>query len=574
MTPNSLADRIAAARGDIPADLLLKNAQLVNVLTGEIHPASIVVHGDTIIALDGDYAARQVIDLAGAYVLPGFIDAHVHIESSLCTPPEFSRAVARRGVTSVVIDPHEIANVLGLDGIRFMIERGRMTPHTVYVMASSCVPATHMETSGARLEADDLIALLDDPQVIGLAEMMNYPGVIDGDEGVLDKLAAFAGRVLDGHSPGVTGNALNAYMAGGIMSDHECVTADDARERLRRGMTLFIREGTTTRNLRALLPAVTVANHARVCFCTDDRTPASLIDEGSIDYLVRTAIAEGIDPIMAIRMGTINTANYFRLYDRGAVAIGRKADLVTTRHLRDLQADRVFCNGVLIAERGEIIAPRPVLPVRPLAASMNVGAMTFDFGVPVPPGKTVIHAIGGLSDQVVTDHVVTTALIVNGEAIADPANDLLKMAVIERHTGSGRIATGFITGFGLKRGALAGTVAHDHHNLVVIGADDASMRTAVQAVIDLGGGLAAADGDQVLGTLALPIAGLMSEAPIEAVRRDYDALVQIAHDLGSQQIDPLMGMSFMALEVIPSLKLTDLGLVDVEAFKLIPLFAD
>jgi adenine deaminase len=573
MNDRNLADRIAAARGDIPADRMLKNARLVNVLTGEIHPAAIVIHGDTVIALDDDYEARSVIDLDGAYVLPGFIDAHVHIESSLCTPPEFARAVAARGVTSVIIDPHEIANVLGLDGIRFMIERGAATPINVFVMASSCVPATHMETSGAVLRAPDLAALLDDPRVLGLAEMMNYPGVIYGDEDTLDKLTAFAGRVLDGHSPGVTGKALNAYIAAGIMSDHECVTADEARERLRRGMTVFIREGTTTRNLRPLLPVVTEANHGQICFCTDDRTPASLIDEGSIDHLVRTAIAEGIDPLIAIRMGTINTARYFRLHDRGAVALGRKADLIVTRDLRDLRADQVYCNGQLIAERGAVTADRAALPPRPVAPSMNVGAIErFDFTIPAPAGKTRVHVIGGLPDQVVTEHRVLDATIVDGQAVADPDRDLLKIAVIERHTASGRIAKGFITGYGLKRGALAGTVAHDHHNLVVIGADDRSMETAARAVIALGGGIAAADGDQVLGTLALPVAGLMSEAPIETVRRDYDALVAIAQGLGSQHPDPLMGMSFMALEVIPALKLTDVGLVDVEQFRLIDLF--
>ncbi|MCS7070043.1 MAG: adenine deaminase, partial [Anaerolinea sp.] len=503
----------------------------------------------------------------------GFIDAHVHIESSLCTPPEFARAVAARGVTSVVIDPHEIANVLGLDGIRFMIERGADTPINVFVMASSCVPATHMETSGATLRADDLASLLNDPRVLGLAEMMNYPGVINGDEDVLDKLTAFAGRVLDGHSPGVTGRALNAYIAAGIMSDHECVTAEEARERLRRGMTVFIREGTTTRNLRSLLPVVTAANHGQICFCTDDRTPASLIDEGSIDHLVRTAIAEGVDPVIAIRMGTINTARYFRLHDRGAVALGRKADLLVTRDLRDLRAEQVYCNGVLIAERGAVTAGRAALKPRPVAPSMRVGAADqFDFAIPAPAGKTRIHVIGGLPDQVVTEHHILEARIVNGQAVSDPDRDLLKIAVIERHTASGRIAKGFITGYGLKRGALAGTVAHDHHNLVVIGVDDHSMATAARAVIALGGGLAVADGDQVLGTLALPVAGLMSEAPIEDVRRDYDALITIAQSLGSQHPDPFMGMSFMALEVIPALKLTDVGLVDVEQFRLIDLF--
>ncbi len=567
---NSLADRIAAARGDTPADLLLRNAQLINVLTGEIYPTDILIHAGYVIGLGQGYRAKQEIDLKGRYVCPGFIDAHVHIESSLCTPPEFSRAVLVHGTTTVVTDPHEIANVLGLEGIRFMLERAKYGPINVFVMASSCVPATHMETSGARLEAEDLAPLLRNPWVLGLAEMMNYPGVVFGDESALDKLDAFSGHVIDGHSPGLRDKQLNAYVASGIGSDHECTTVDEALEKVRLGMTILIREGTTTRNLRPLLPMVTPNNHHRLCFCTDDRQPATLLDEGSIDDMVRKAIADGIDPVMAIRMGTINTANWFRLYDRGAVVPGRKADIVVFSNLNDLRAEMVFRDGVLIAQDGEVVQPKPPLRHIDLRSSMNVLPGVLDFSIPAV--GTRIRVIEGYDDQVVTGHLIEDALIENGYAVSDTSRDILKMAVIERHQASGNIGKGFIRGFGLNRGAIAGSVAHDHHNLVVIGVDDDSMRLAANAVIEMGGGLAAVDGGQVVASLALPVGGLMTESPLPEVRREYDVLIKAAQAMGSPMSDPLMGMSFMALEVIPSLKLTDVGLVDVEQFQIVDLF--
>ncbi len=570
----TLAQRIAVARGDAPADLILRNAQLINVLSGDIYSTDIVISGGDVVALASGCEAAQVVDLGGRYVCPAFIDAHVHIESSLCTPPEFSRTVLAHGVTSVVTDPHEIANVLGIDGIRFMLERAKRGPINVFVMASSCVPATDMETSGARLEADDLAPLMADEWVLGLAEMMNYPGVINGDESVLDKLDLFKALVLDGHAPAVVGKALNAYVAAGIASDHECTTVEEAREKLRLGLTIFIREGTTTHNLRPLLPLITPENYGRLCFCTDDRVPASLIDEGSIDHMVRVAIANGIDPVTAIRLGTINPANYFRLHHLGAIAPNRRADLIVFSDLYDLRAEQVYRGGVLVAENGQVIAPKPALRPINLRPSINVGARVaageIDFRIPAAGAR--IRVIGGTDEQVVTGRFEEDAKIVDGEALADPARDILKMAVIERHQATGNVAKAFIKGFGLKHGALAGSVAHDHHNIVVIGADDASMRRAAQAVIEMGGGLVVADGDQVLATLALPVAGLMSEAPISEVRHNYDALVSAAQGLGSTMHDPFMAMSFMALEVIPYLKLTDVGLVDVERFEIVDVF--
>lgn len=566
----TLVDRLVIARGEQRATLALRNARLVNVWTGEIYPTDIVIQGSHIAAIGAGYSAHQEIDLSGRFVCPGFIDAHVHIESSLCTPPEFSRAVLTHGVTTVITDPHEIANVLGLEGIRFMLERAKNGPMSMYVMASSCVPATHMETSGARLEAEDLAQLVNHNWVLGLAEVMNYPGVVYGDEGMLDKITLFEKMVLDGHCPALTGKELNAYVSTGIGSEHECTTVEEALEKLRLGLTIFIREGTTTRNLRPLLPLVTPENHTRLCFCTDDRVPASLTDDGSIDYMVRTAIAEGIDPVMAIRMGTLNTAQYFGLHEHGVIAPGKRADIVVFSDLLDLRPEMVFRGGKLVAENGKMLTEKA--PLRPidLRSSMNVRLESLDFSIPAQTSR--IRVIGAVGDQVVTGHFVEDAQIVDGLVVSDPKRDILKMAVVERHRATGGIGKGFIKGFGLKRGAIAGTVAHDHHNLVVIGVDDASMRRAVQAVVDIRGGLVAVDGDQLLGELSLPVAGLMSERPLEDVRHDYDALTRQAQALGSTMHDPFMAMSFMALEVIPKLKLTDMGLVDVEQFKMVELF--
>lgn len=566
----TIANRLAVARGDVPGTLALRNARLINVVSGEIYTTDILVDGMYIAALGTGYSAEREIDLAGRYVAPGLIDAHVHIESSLCTPPEFARAVLPHGVTTVVTDPHEIANVLGLEGIRFMLERAKHGPLNIFVMASSCVPATHMETSGAVLEAEDLEGLLNNEWVPGLAEVMNYPGVVNGDPAMLAKLALFNQRVRDGHCPALTGQALNAYVAAGIHSEHECTTVAEAQEKLRLGMTIFIREGTTTRNLKPLLPLVTPLNHQHICFCTDDRIPASLIDEGSIDHLIRTAIAAGLDPIMAIRMGTLNTARHFRLYEHGVIAPGKRADMAVFSDLQDVQVEMTFRNGMLVAQDGQMVVERLPLRQIDLRSTMNIRLDGLDLRVPAQ-GAT-IRVIRYIRDQVVTGHEQAAAKIVDEEVVPDLANDTLKIAVVERHQATGKIGIGFIRGFGLKRGAIAGTIAHDHHNLIVIGADDASMLTAIRAVVEMRGGVVAVDGAQVLAKLPLPVAGLMSEAPIDDVRRDYDAVIAAARTLGCHVLDPLMDMSFMGLEVIPALKLTDYGLVDVAQFKLVDLF--
>jgi adenine deaminase len=429
-----------------------------------------------------------------------------------------------------------------------------------------------METAGAALEAADLLTLLDDPGVLGLAEMMNYPGVIHGAPDVLAKLWAFRGRPLDGHAPGLSGQALNAYVAAGIGSDHECTTVAEAAEKLARGLYILIREATNAHNLETLLPLVTAANSRRCCFCTDDRQPADLLDQGGIDFMVRTAIAYGIEPVTAIQMATLNTAEWFGLGDRGAIAPGRRADLIVFDRLDDLRPRRVYVGGQLVTQDGKMIAPLPDLPPYPLPASIHVAWDRVNLAVPAVGRR--VRVIGAIENQLVTEHLVMEATIRDGLAVADVGRDLLKMAVIERHHASGNVGKGFIKNIGLKAGALASSVAHDHHNIVVLGADDASMMAAARAVAAMGGGLAVAHGDDVLAQLALPIAGLMSDQPIEQIRRGFDDVLAAAHTLGSELHDPFMAMSFMALEVIPHLKLTDVGLVDVDRFEVVSLFLD
>ena len=565
-----LAQIIKIARGDEPAELLLKNAKVINVFTGEIIETNIAIVHSRIVGL-GDYEAHQTVDLQGRYVAPGLIDSHVHIESAMVPPPEFVRAVVPRGVTTVITDPHEIANVLGLEGIRYMMEMAKRNPLSVYVNAPSCVPSTHMETTGASLEWYDLEPLQREPYVIGLAEVMNFPGVVYGDESVLNKIRSFKGVVKDGHCPGLSGKQLNAYVNASIGSDHECTTVEEAREKLQAGMYIFIREATNAHNLKNLLPLVTPDNARRICFCTDDRQPADLLNEGSIDFMVRTAIAEGIPPMTAFRMATINPSEYFHLHDRGAIGPGRRADLMVFSDLQKPEAETVYRGGKLVAENGQMLPwERGEVRRSILRSTMNVNWSKVNLTIPVA-GKQV-RIIGAIPDQLITNQIIEDAPQANGQVVADVERDILKMAVIERHLATGRCGTGLVRGIGLKRGAIASTVAHDHHNIVVIGTDDQSMLTAAHAIADTRGGMAAADGDTVLANLPLPIAGLMSKEPIETVRDQMADMLTAANQLGSPLHDPFMAMSFLALPVIPSLKLTDHGLVDVDKFELVSLF--
>lgn len=565
-----LAQIIKIARGDQPADTLLKNAKVLNVFTGEIIDTHIAITHSRIVGL-GDYEAQQIVDLEGRYVAPGLIDSHVHIESSMVPPPEFARAVVPRGTTTVITDPHEIANVLGLEGVRYMLEMAKYNPLSVYVNAPSCVPSTRMETTGASLEWYDLEPLQQEEYVIGLAEVMNFPGVVYGDEGVLNKISSFRKAVKDGHCPGLTGKPLNAYVNASIGSDHECTTVEEALEKLRLGMYIFIREATNAHNLKNLLPMVTAENSPRICFCTDDRQPADLLAEGHIDFMVRTAIAQGVPPLTAFRMATLNPSEYFHLHDRGAIAPGRRADLMIFSDLQAPMAEMVYRGGKLVAKDGVMLPWQREVRGSILRSSMNVDWSKVNFNIDVE-GKRV-RVIGAIPDQLITDHLIEETPQLDGKVRADTSRDLLKIAVIERHLATGNVGKGLVTGLGLKRGAIASTVAHDHHNIVVVGVDDRSMLTAARAVADTKGGMAAVEGDTVLAKLPLPIAGLMSPQPIERVRDQMDEVLRAGHQLGSSLHDPFMAMSFLALPVIPALKLTDYGLVDVNEFKLVSLFA-
>ena len=569
-----LTEFLPVARGDEPADLVLANACVVNVFTGEILDADVAVAGDTIVGVGQGYDAREKIDLGGRYVCPGLIDAHVHVESSMVTPPQFARAVVPRGTTTTLTDPHEIANVAGAGGVRYMLEVSEGLPLTVCVNLPSCVPATHMGTAGAELTADDLVALRDLGRVTGLAEFMNLPGAVLGLPGVLEKLQAFQGDVIDGHAPGASGKWLQAYVGAGPGSDHECMTVEEMVEKLRLGMVVFIRESTAARNLRALIPGVTVQNSRRCAFATDDRHPADLLDQGHLDHLIRLAVSEGLDPVTAIRMATLNAAEWFRLRDRGAIAPGKRADLVVFSDLRDFHAEMVFAGGALVARDGVAVGEWPTTAVDDSHVRDTVRVDWDHLSFAIPAEGERVRVIGVVPDQVVTEHLVEPANVVDGMATTDVERDLLKLAVIERHRWTGNVGLGFVRGLGLQRGALAGSVGHDAHNLTVAGCDDASMMTAARAVGELGGGLVAAVGQEVLGSVPLPIAGLMSDQPVETVRQQMDRLVEVARELGSPLHDPFMALGFLVLEVIPALKLTDQGLVDVDKFDFVPLFVE
>ena len=560
---------LAVARGDAPGDILFSGGRLLNVFTGRVEEASFVVAGGRIAGVGGGYQAQERVSLGGRFVVPGLIDAHVHIESSLVTPPEFARAVVPRGTTTVVTDPHEIANVHGLEGIRYMLDASEGLPLDVRVMASSCVPATPMATTGAALDADVLVPLLDHERVLGLAEVMNYPGVIRGDPEVHAKLERFASRPVDGHAPMVRGPALNAYIAAGPGSDHEATSAEEVLEKVARGLWVFLREATAAKNLLDLAPAITPATMRRLCLCTDDRQPRDLLEEGGIDHMIRLLIGAGVPPVSAVTMATLNPAEYFGLKDRGAVAPGRRADFAVVRELEDFVVDEAFSGGQLVAAGGAVTWPAPASPNPPRPAM----SIPWDrVCLAIPHRRAEARVIVAVPGQLITRCLHAVPKESEGLAVSDPGRDILKMAVIDRYSGSARTGIGFVKGLGLKRGAIAGTVAHDHHNIIVAGTDDHGMMTAARRVASRGGGLAAAEGTRVLAALDLPVGGLMSRDPIEDVARDVEGLLAAARALGSTLHDPFMALSFLGLEVIPTLKLTDHGLIDVDNFEKVPLW--
>ena len=567
----NLNEIIKAAHGEKPVDLLLTNARIINVFAGEVVPGAVAVSDGMIVGF-GQYEAKNVVDLKGRYVAPGFIDGHVHIESSMTCVSEFARAVVVHGTTPVAADPHEIANVLGSAGIEYMLQSAEQQPMNIYFTLPSCVPATDMETAGARLTAEDLRPFLNRERIIALAEMMNYPGVIYRDPDVLDKISAARRqkKPIDGHAPGLKGPELYAYVSTGIQSDHECTTEQEAREKLMAGMYIMIRQGTCAKNLQALLPAVNEKTARRMMWCSDDRHPHDLISEGHIDSIVYEAIGSGLDPILAIQMATLNPAEYFKLDHLGAIAPGKQADLVVFADLKKPVIEAVYCQGILTAENGEVAARIQAPPAAAIAPSMNVDLDRIDFGISADRRQVRVIAI--VPEQVITRQIVEEITVKNNQAVSDPSKDILKMAVVERHSGSGNIGKGFVKGFGLKHGALASSVAHDSHNIIVVGVTDEDMRAAVEAVVKMGGGLAAVSDAKLLAGLPLPIAGLMSLEPVRVVRDRLERLIEITHEMGAALEDPFMTLSFLALPVIPELKLTDKGLIDVNKFKVLPLF--
>lgn len=563
MTP--LSQIIEQGRGAKPADIVLRGGQVFDVVTGDMIAGDVAICGDTIVGIGADYEGREVIDVTGRILVPGFIDTHLHIESSLVTPDEFDRCVGPRGITTAICDPHEIANVLGVAGIEYFQKAARHALMDIKVQLSSCVPSTDMETSGARIDAPDLLPLKGDKSGIGLAEFMNYPGVIYQDPVAMAKLEAFRGEHIDGHAPQLSGKDLNAYIAAGIRTEHEATTADEAREKLRKGMRVLIREGSVSKDMLALAPVLNERTSPYMCLCTDDRNPLDIAEHGHLDFMIRTLIGLGISPLAVYRAASLSAAEAFGLKDRGQIAPGKRADIVVLDTLEGCHAQMVFAGGrrmdaAAFAAR-EIIAPIG----RESVNAPTVSAAHFRTG----GNRETTDVIGILEGKIITEHLHEVIAIVDGDKRPDVARDLVKIAVVERHGKNGNIATGFVRGFGLKRGAIASTVCHDHHNIAVVGADYEDMALAANRLGEIEGGFVVVEGGQVLAELALPVAGLMSLEPFEEVHRELVKLRAAARSLGVTLEEPFLQLAFLALPVIPALKITDRGLVDVVKFEII-----
>jgi len=568
-----LKTRIDIAAGRQPADLVLKNGQIVNVLSCEIHEGDVAIAGDRIVGI-GRYEGKETVDVAGQYICPGLIDGHVHIESSMLSVPEFSRAVVTHGTTAVITDPHEIANVMGSEGIRFMLASSKYCPIHVYFMASASVPASPFENAGGELRALDLHPLLSDRWVLGLAEMMNYRGVVTGDADALDKLRITDGKPIDGHAPGLSGHELCAYAAAGIGSEHECTTIEEAREKLRLGMCIMIREGSQAKNLDALLPLVQPDTLDRFMFVTDDKDVDDLLAEGHMDHMIRRAIQGGLHPIHAIKLATLNPAQYFGLRELGAVAPNRLASLAILDDLEQCHVTRVYTAGRLVAVDGEALEiEEPARQPRMLRGSINVHWIEPEhFAIAAPhDGNVNVHVIEVMDGHIDTRRSVEQIEVFGGQLHADPRRDLCKLAVVERHQASGNVGLGFVRGFGLSSGALASSVGHDSHNLLIVGTDDHDMYTAAVHIVKIRGGFCVVKNGKVLADVPLPIGGLMSTVDAATLSKQLRDLHEASRALDGKLRRPFMALSFLSLSVIGELKLTDRGLVDVDRFELIDL---
>ncbi len=564
----NLSKLISVARGDAPADLLLKNAKIVNTFAGIIEEGNIAIVADRIAGIGNYTKARKIIDLKGAYVAPGLINGHTHIESSMLHPASYAHAVLTRGTTTVVTDLHELANVTGLSGIQFAVEWAKNLPLDMFFMVPSCVPATDMETSGATITSSDIRKALKLPNVLGLGEVMNFPGVIAGNRQVINKIVAARNRVIDGHVPRVTGKQLNAYLAAGMRSDHESSSIEEGREKLRRGMYLMIRESSSAKNLAELLPLVTDKTYKRCFFVVDDRTCTDLLLDGDIDAIVRKAIGLGLEPVRAVQLATINTAEYFRLYDRGAIAPGYVANLITTADLSHLEAEMVFYKGQLVARNGELLLPPVEIARDDLTDTVHIKAFDVE-ALKLTTGEESFPVIEIIPEQIITKKRIERVEKQDGCIMSDLQKDILKLVVVERHKATGNIGKGLVKGFGLKQGALASSIAHDSHNIIAVGTNDYDIFIAIKEIERMHGGLAVCAHGKVLASLPLPIAGLLSPEPLATVASKFINVERAAASLGNLPPAPFAVLSFLALPVIPELRLTDKGLVDVLEFRLI-----
>lgn len=561
-----LEQAIDQGRGVAPADLVLKGGRVFDLVTGDLTETDVAIQGDRIVGTHGTYHGTREIDVTGQILVPGFIDTHLHIESSLVTPFEFDRCVAPRGVTTAICDPHEIANVAGLTGIGYFLEAASRMVMDLRVQLSSCVPSTHLETAGARLEAADLTPLMDHPKVIGLAEFMNYPGVLFKDPGAIAKLKAFQGRHIDGHAPLVRGFDLNGYLSAGIRTDHETTSADEAREKLSKGMAILVREGSVSKDLMQLLPVITERMSAFIALCTDDRNPLDIAEHGHLDHMIRTAIAHGVEPLAIYRAASISAARLFGLKDRGLIAPGWRADIAVIDSLEGCHASLVLAGGVVVDDAA--FAARDL--IEPVARRSVKASTVTAHDLRKPAANKPQPVIGIVPGRIITERLEAELPIVDGASVADPARDLVKIAIIERHGKNGNRAVGFVNGFGLKRGAIASTICHDHHNIAVVGVSDADMAVAANRLGEIEGGFVVVADGQVLAEVALPVAGLMSLKPHEVVRGELYDLRAAARGLGVTLEEPFLQLAFLALPVIPHLKITDRGMVDVDRFELIP----
>ncbi|MVA23679.1 adenine deaminase [Agrobacterium vitis] len=560
-----LERRIDQGVGRETADIVLKGGRFFDLVTGELVESDIAICGDTIVGTCGAYQGREEIDISGKIVVPGFIDTHLHIESSLVTPHEFDRCVLPYGVTTVICDPHEIANVLGTEGIEFFLESALETIMDIRVQLSSCVPATHLETSGADLPIERLLPFRDHPKVIGLAEFMNFPGVIHKDPICMAKLEAFQGGHIDGHAPLLRGNDLNGYLSAGIRTEHECTTAEEALEKIRKGMHILVREGSVSKDLHALMPIITERLSPFLALCTDDRNPLDIAEQGHLDYMIRTAIAHGVEPLAIYRAASISAARAFGLRDRGLVAPGWRADLVVVDSLENCKAETVFAAGRRVTDA--LFATRkPVAPVGLDSVKARI-VKSADFAVPVSDGE--VPVMGVLPGKIITEYRRYRLPASGNQTSVDLDRDIIKVAVIERHGKNGNHANGFVQGFGLKKGAIASTVGHDSHNICVVGVSEDDMTMAANRLSDIKGGFVVVEDGKVTGEIPLPVAGLMSLEPFESVRDTLHELRKAAYALGTTLQEPFLQVAFLPLPVIPHLKISDKGMVDVDKFMLI-----